>query len=613
MHMRHFKLCPSTSTGSGWVRRMDMAETGLGPQVIAVQTGQTVNPHGNHRHSLDGLLGDRIRRQEDQQCCGLESLKFWLCLPLSQKFPYDFRVSMKQPKWKPWAVRLIAVAGSAIALSLVFRKVPVVETFAVVGRSSWSWYFLGLTFFGLGVLGSSLRWHLMLGLDRASVHLMASVRAAYIGHFFNTAMVGASSGDVAKTALYSRWYGVPAARVIASCVLDRLVASSGGLVFAIISVTLGLYMGAFAVMESLPGKVPFGWVIAAVLVPVVLIPGMVAYVRSRPQSFLGRACNSFVRSARLLLASRRRSAQAFALAFATAIALNLAQLCCLRAVVGGSMDWLHLIWVIHLITIIASLPVTVAGTGLREGASMVLLALYGVSEPVAVAGALLTLSVHTLWAVFGAFIWWLEGRHRRKMKWPELDAETARISAVVNCMDADGEDVSETIRRVEGVPEIREIIIVAPVDLMWSGFDSPEGVRSHVIIDGFSGDRVLRALRECSSEVILFIQAGTWVPVTSGEAVLRCLQDPTVVGGGFWQYFRNATPSRLGTRLRCWFRLSIQRRVHRQQGIFLRRDALLRGMEVDARGALDLESEIEVCRRLQQGGRIALAGATVSC
>jgi glycosyltransferase 2 family protein len=520
---------------------------------------------------------------------------------------------MKQSKWKPWAVRLIAIAGSVIALSLVFRKVPVVETLEVVRQSSWGWYLMGVMFFGLGVLGSSLRWHLMLGLDRASVHLMASVRAAYIGHFFNTAMVGASSGDVAKTALYSRWFGVPAARVLASCVLDRLVASSGGLVFAIISVTVGLHMGAFAVMERLPGKVPIGWIVTGISVPLVLLVSMGVIVRRHPDSFVARSCNSFLRSARLLIDSRRRSAQAFALAFATAIALNLAQLCCLRAVVGGSMDWLHLIWVIHLITIIASLPVTVAGTGLREGASMVLLALYGIAKPVAVAAALLTLSVHALWALFGAIVWWLEERHRRKTKWPEMDADTARISVVMDCMDCDGDVTGETIRRLEGVPEIREIILVGAAHLGRGKASERNGCRIQMIEDASSEDGFFRALGECSSEVILFVKAGTWVPAHAGEAVLRCLQDSTVVGGGFWQYYRNAAPGRFGTRLRCWIRLSIQRRVHRQQGIFVRRDALMRAMEVDARGSRGLEGDIELCRRVHHGGRIALAGATVRC
>ena len=95
------------------------------------------------------------------------------------------------------------------------------------------------------------------------------------------------------------------------------------------------------------------------------------------------------RSARSLLGSSRRSGHALLCAVLTAILFNVTQVFCLQAVSPEPVPWFRLFWLYHVVTVLASLPITVAGTGVREGASMVLLAQYGIGAPTAVAGAML--------------------------------------------------------------------------------------------------------------------------------------------------------------------------------------------------------------------------------
>jgi uncharacterized membrane protein YbhN (UPF0104 family) len=135
-------------------------------------------------------------------------------------------------RWR-WPARVLAGAGSALALWLVFRKLDLGALVAALATTHWFWYLAGQGMFATGLLAAGLRWHLMLRLNHeAVVHGGASVRMVFISQFFNTVFGGPSGGDVPKTAVYSRWFGVSAADVLAASVLDRLVSSVGGLLFA---------------------------------------------------------------------------------------------------------------------------------------------------------------------------------------------------------------------------------------------------------------------------------------------------------------------------------------------------------------------------------------------
>ena len=116
-----------------------------------------------------------------------------------------------------------------------------------------------------------------------------------------------------------------------------------------------------------------------------------------------------------------------------------------------------------------------------------------------------------------------------------------------------------------------------------------------------------RGAAVAKGHVLLFLHADTWMPPEAGKAVLNCLRDPSVVGGGFWKVFRDASPLLLGSRLKCAIRLYIGGRIMGDQAMFVRREALEKAGGVPD---IPLMEEFELCRRLRQIGRLALADAT---
>lgn len=508
-------------------------------------------------------------------------------------------------RWR-WPARLAAVGGSVLALWLVLRRVDLGALGEVFRTMRWGWYLGAQAVFGVGLLVSALRWHLMLRLNHeAVVHGAASVRMVFISQFFNTVFGGPSGGDLPKTGVYAKWFGVPASDVLAASVLDRMVSAVGGLLFAMTAVALGVGVGAFEFLGRWRWEVPGPWVWVAGAGGAGIVVAVVVWGVARPESFLGRLLGALRQSVRRLLGSARRSLHAVGCAVLSAILFNLIQAFCLQAVSAEPIPWLRLFWLYHVVTAVAALPVTVAGTGLREGASMVLLAQYGIPATTAVAGAMLTLSVHVAWALFGAGLLLRETRCRRGLS----RRPTPRaISAVIPALN-EAANLPETVGRLARIPEVREILVVDG-----GSDDGTVEVATRLacrVISSARGRGVqLRAGAEAATgEVVVFVHADTWLPPDAGAALLRCLRDPMVVGGGFWKRFRRPPWVMRGSRFRCWLRLWWSGRVLGDQALFVRRDVL---REVGGVPAYPLMEEIELCRRLRQVGRLALAGAAVT-
>jgi len=181
------------------------------------------------------------------------------------------------------------------------------------------------------------------------------------------------------------------------------------------------------------------------------------------------------------------------------------------------------------------------------------------------------------------------------------------ISVIIPTLN-EAEALTETVRRARAVPEISEILVVdggsrdktaeLAAQLGCRVLNSPPG----------RGGQMQRGAAQAKGDVVLLLHADTWLPANAGQAILACLRDPAVIGGGFWKRFRDGSVMMLGSRFRCALRFYLGRRFLGDQAIFIRREAL------EAIGGvpdLPLMEEFALCQRLRKSGRLALADATV--
>ncbi|MBC8003555.1 MAG: TIGR04283 family arsenosugar biosynthesis glycosyltransferase [Opitutaceae bacterium] len=506
----------------------------------------------------------------------------------------------------PWK-RLVGVGVTGIALWQVFRNVKFGELLTVFGQTRWSWFFFALLLFGLACLSAGWRWHLMLQLTRSAVHLGASLRLLFIGYAFNFILLGPTFGDLAKSALYCRWFRKPFPEVIATAPLDRLLGLGGVFILGAAAFGVAAFNGLFDANSPIHLTVPPHLIIGGLACGVI---GLIVVWRFRPTGNSGpvRFFNAFAHGVRQLLVSPPTAGLGLFLGVVVQLVSCLVQALCLKAVVTVDCPWSQLLWTFPVIAVLNAMP-SVGGLGLREGAAAVLLPLYGIPKADAVAAALLYFPINLFWVAIGVGTLWREERflkaHARAIG--EL-SKPATITVIIPTLNEELE-LPETLRRLQKIPEVTEIIVVD------GGSTDATCILAtnagcHVIRAERSRGSQLRAGAEIAvGDVVLMVHADTWLPVESGRAIFDALQDPSIVGGGCWKQFRGGRSLWMfGSRFKCATRLFLFGRIAADQAIFVRRHVL---QKIGGIPQVPLMEEFELCRKMRKEGRLALADATV--
>jgi rSAM/selenodomain-associated transferase 2 len=504
--------------------------------------------------------------------------------------------------WTLWS-RLIAVGVTVGLLLIVYRRIDATTLQISFSRVRWGWFIAGFLGYALALALGGLRSHFAFRLTHAASHFLASCRIFLVGHFLFLVLFGAAGGDLAKSAVYSRWFRFGIPEVLAAAPFDRLLGLCGAALLVLGVLALSLITGSFAQIENMPLEMTGVWALA-MIVAIVLVVGGLCLIRPKGQGFITRTFSSLrVGAIRLFsLPAIGISGLLFALlaqvAASAVFAVNLA------AVTNQSLPWLQLAWVFPAITILSCMPFTVAGIGSRELVAIALLGLYGVPAADCAAASLLTLLDICGWALVAAVVFWREELRIGRL----ADAQPVKtISAIIPARD-EADNIPETVRRLRAIPEVKEILVVDGCSRDNTRQVAEEsGCRVLVGASG-RGPQMRLGAEKATGDVLLFLHADSWLPPDAGRAILDCLRDPTVVAGGFWKRFHNSPLSLRGSRLKCAVRLLLGRRIAGDQALFVRRTTL---ESVGGVPGIPLMEEFELCRRLRRRGRLALADATV--
>src|SRR6185503_1231629 len=199
-----------------------------------------------------------------------------------------------------------------------------------------------------------------------------------------------AGGDLAKSAVHSRWFRFGMPEVIAAAPFDRLLGVSGSILLSIAALALASATGSFSKIENIPLEVTGVWA-TAMLGLIVVILGALCFLRPKGQSFIARTLSSLRIGARRLFLSPKLGGYGLSFALLTQLTASAVFAIDLHAITNQPLPWLQLAWIFPAITILSCLPFTVAGIGSRELVAISLLGMYGVPASDCAAASLLML------------------------------------------------------------------------------------------------------------------------------------------------------------------------------------------------------------------------------
>ena len=309
----------------------------------------------------------------------------------------------------PWWKRLAALAVTVIALAWVFNRIDVAQLTPLFRQLHWGWLLGAFASYGVAVAGTAGRWHLALCVSRMAVSPGATIRLSLIGQPLNLVLLGATGGDVAKSALYARWYQRPFPEVMAAAPLDRLLALAGTLLVGVLAVLWAAFAGTLPPSQRL-GNGTVGWWLLGLVLALAALVWFALWLgrRARRDTKRGRFMGTFADGLRQVISRREVAAGGFAWGMLAQLGLSLCYGCCIESI-GDGFVWSRMFWTLPMISMIAALP-SQAGLGVREGGAMTMLALYGIPAEHAVSAALLMLVPILCWAAVGALVLWRNWR-----------------------------------------------------------------------------------------------------------------------------------------------------------------------------------------------------------
>lgn len=301
-------------------------------------------------------------------------------------------VQQRSPKLRAWALKAI---GSAVVLAVLFMFVPGAEVLAGLARISFWVFALVALCFGLGHVVAALKWWILIG---RPVGAGVAVRAHFAGLAANLCMPGVAGGDALRAGMI--FHRVEdRAKLIAGSLVDRLIDSVALAALALLGLAMMRGDAASPLAFSAIAAVLFVGLPLAVFV---LIPaGATAIVRRFPDR---RGMQKLAGLSDAISQQRRRPGLLTSMTFLSVaiqgLFLGLAGWIAFEIGVDVSAGaWLYA-WT--LAKLIATLPISLGGLGVRELSLAALLAPFGADQASVVAASLGWQGVLFLAGAFGA-------------------------------------------------------------------------------------------------------------------------------------------------------------------------------------------------------------------
>ncbi|MBI4365525.1 MAG: flippase-like domain-containing protein [Deltaproteobacteria bacterium] len=310
---------------------------------------------------------------------------------------------------------MVKAAVSALLLYLSLRRVDLDSVGQRLGGLDWGWIALVLVTLGIQIPLLSLRWREIVTICGAKLPLATALRYNFIGQFFSQVLPSTVGGDAVRIWLLARGgAGWPVA--IYSVLIDRVVGVSALAILVVACLPWTFQLVHDPVARAALALLGFGALAAA---SIFLSLGL-QRLRVLERWWLGRHLAAASRMAWRLCrpaAGARIAALSFAIHFMT---VTVAWGAAMAA--HASVDFVHVLFLVLPVILIATVPVSIAGWGVRESAMILAFSYAGLAESDGLIVSILFGAATLAAGAIGGIVWVASGYRWRSVK--TIEAET---------------------------------------------------------------------------------------------------------------------------------------------------------------------------------------------
>jgi hypothetical protein len=309
--------------------------------------------------------------------------------------------SKPRNRWLDLFKALISLA----LLALLVSRVDLSKTLAALRGINLLLLLVAWLLYQLGMFIRGERWHSLVKSLKYQSGFWRLTALYYVGTFFSTMLPTGFGGDVVKAYELARDVG-NAADATGTVLVDRWLGLLVLLIQALAALPFGLNLVPRSV-ELTVGGLGLGALIATVLL---FEPTWQRRLVNMLPGVLARFGRKWLELSETAVHGYGRSGLAWALVYSTAF--NLVQIInhwVVGLALGADISLVYYFLFVPIISVSLTLPISISGLGVREGAFVALFALAGVAEPQAFAMGITIFSLQLTTAVIGGVIYTAQG------------------------------------------------------------------------------------------------------------------------------------------------------------------------------------------------------------
>ena len=263
-----------------------------------------------------------------------------------------------------------------------------------------------IVFFGLLLANNTARWYVVLKTIGADLPAITVAKILYIAEFFNQILLSSIGGDAIRIYITQK-SAVGLSRAITSVLLERIVTLTG-------LVLLVVFMQ--PILADRIGDNPTIYVFPSLAILITLSIVALLFLDKLPKRIQNigkfRGLKYLAKDAKSLFLSPKRAAIAISLGMVGNIYIAIMAYMIARTV-GINVELLECLVLIPPVILITTLPISIAGWGVREGAMVAAFAFVGVPQEEAFLMSILFGFANAVLALPGGLLWVFGGDRRK--------------------------------------------------------------------------------------------------------------------------------------------------------------------------------------------------------